>query len=174
MCRLELHAARAERARLIQSRDIVVKERDELIKRRAALKERQESLKKQSIEWLWFFRDALYVAERSPHPEELNEVVLRIKAIHFKLDEENRRLLEQVANYEAVESSRSGRTRQAIPDDVKLHVWTRDSGCCVKCQSPKELHFDHIIPLARGGGNQAENIQLLCRTCNLAKSDRLI
>jgi hypothetical protein len=30
------------------------------------------------------------------------------------------------------------------------------------------------MSLARGGSNEAADIQLLCRTCNLAKSDRLV
>ena len=44
----------------------------------------------------------------------------------------------------------------------------------IKCGAQKELHFDHVIPLSRGDSNEAENLQLLCRTCNLAKSDRLV
>lgn len=72
---------------------------------------------------------------------------------------------EQVANFEAIESlSKKRNNRQPIPDDVKLVVWTRDGGVCVKCGASKALHFDHIIPLSRGGGDHAENIQLLCRS----------
>jgi hypothetical protein len=33
------------------------------------------------------------------------------------------------------------------------------------------LEFDHIIPVARGGSNTDGNVQLLCRMCNLKKSD---
>ena len=100
--------------------------------------------------------------------------MLRIKALHFQQDEEIRRLREKVANFEAIDTVAGRRTgRQPIPDDVKLLVWSRDGGVCVKCGSSRELHFDHVIPVAKGGGDHAENIQLLCRTCNLSKSDRL-
>jgi len=101
--------------------------------------------------------------------------VLRIKSLHFQDDEALKRLRDQLANFEAIERNlATDSPRQAIPDDVKLLVWTRDGGACEKCGSAVELHFDHIIPLSRGGGDDAENIQLLCRSCNLAKGPRLV
>jgi hypothetical protein len=123
---------------------------------------------------VWLFRDAIYFTDRNPRPAELDEVELRIRALSFQKDEGIRRLREQVANYEAVETRlRGAPTRQPIPDDVKLLVWTRDGGACVKCGVARDLHFDHVIPVSRGGGTDAENIQLLCRACNLSKSDRI-
>jgi 5-methylcytosine-specific restriction endonuclease McrA len=127
-----------------------------------------------SLRRFWLFRDAFYAAARVPRASKIDEVILRIKALHFERDAELRRLREQVANLEAVDRATStGKVRQPLPDDVKLLVWTRDGGRCVKCGAAKDLHFDHIIPLARGGGDHAENIQLLCRACNLGKGARL-
>ena len=61
-----------------------------------------------------------------------------------------------------------------IPTSVKLAVWTRDKGRCVKCRGRDNLHFDHIIPYSKGGSSLvAENIQLLCARHNLAKSYRI-
>jgi hypothetical protein len=61
-----------------------------------------------------------------------------------------------------------------IPASVKLEVWKRDKGCCVKCGSKDNLHFDHIIPYSKGGSSSvAENIQLLCVRHNLEKSDNI-
>jgi hypothetical protein len=60
-----------------------------------------------------------------------------------------------------------------IPTSVKLEVWKRDKGHCVKCGSDNNLHFDHILAFAKGGTSlKAENIQLLCARHNLQKSDR--
>jgi hypothetical protein len=61
-----------------------------------------------------------------------------------------------------------------IPAAVKLAVWKRDNGQCVICGSKKNLHFDHIIPFSKGGSSLvAENIQLLCAKCNIAKKDNI-
>lgn len=133
------------------------------------------SVKDPDLNWLWLYRDTFYITERAPRPSETDEVILRIKALHFQRDEGLKRLKEQVANFEAVEDNLcADTTRKAIPDDVKLLVWSRDKGVCVRCGASKELHFDHIIPLSRGGSDESENIQVLCRTCNLAKCDRLV
>lgn len=124
--------------------------------------------------WLWLFRDGIYSTDKPPQLYESEEVILRIKSLHFQRDERLRRLREQVANFEAIETNLGReKTRRPLPDDVKLLCWSRDGGACVKCGSQSDLHFDHIIAFARGGSDEAENIQLLCRNCNLAKSDRL-
>ena len=64
--------------------------------------------------------------------------------------------------------------RRIIPTHVKLEVWKRDHGRCVKCGATDELHFDHIIPFSRGGTSlTVDNIQLLCARHNLEKGDSL-
>jgi HNH endonuclease len=60
-----------------------------------------------------------------------------------------------------------------IPQDVKSAVWQRDGGKCVQCGATSYLEFDHIIPHNKGGANTITNVQLLCRNCNLKKSDRI-
>lgn len=62
-----------------------------------------------------------------------------------------------------------------IPTSVKLEVWKRDKGQCTQCGSKNNLHFDHIVPYAKGGTSlKAENIQLLCARHNLEKRDKII
>ncbi|OQZ90576.1 hypothetical protein BST11_12600 [Mycobacterium alsense] len=61
-----------------------------------------------------------------------------------------------------------------IPTSVKLAVWSRDRGRCVKCGGMDNLHFDHIIPYSRGGSSLVtDNIQLLCARHNLTKRDKI-
>ena len=68
--------------------------------------------------------------------------------------------------------------RVNIPQWVKRAVLYRDKGRCVYCGKDltgtiargEEVHYDHIVPLARGGINDPTNLQLMCRECNLKKA----
>lgn len=69
--------------------------------------------------------------------------------------------------------------RVTTPSWVKRAVFYRDRGLCVLCQRDLSgtmiisnlAHYDHMVPLARGGLNDVTNIQLLCQDCNLRKHD---
>lgn len=71
------------------------------------------------------------------------------------------------------EADPATKSRTRIPDDVRLAVWTRDGGRCVKCRATQDLEFDHIIPVSRGGSSTERNVQILCQRCNLQKSDSI-
>ena len=70
-------------------------------------------------------------------------------------------------------AKRDGLPSRHIPQEVKQRVYQRDGGKCVDCGADQYLEYDHIIPVAKGGNNFDKNIQLLCRACNLAKSDNI-
>lgn len=56
-------------------------------------------------------------------------------------------------------------------------IWARDNGLCHICGTevaPNDVHYDHIIPLSRGGSHSMENIAVAHSTCNLRKNDKLM
>jgi hypothetical protein len=124
---------------------------------------------------LVLYRDRLFIPERVPKSvAEHEEIILRAKKLVYDEQADLASLKAAIANLEAaIEYTKSGPKRDPIPEDVKLLVGARDAGACVRCGSNKELHFDHIIPVAKGGGNGEANIQFLCQPCNLKKADKI-
>ncbi len=45
---------------------------------------------------------------------------------------------------------------------------------CLRCDAEDDITKDHIVPLSRGGTNDIENLQPLCRSCNSWKNDRTV
>lgn len=45
---------------------------------------------------------------------------------------------------------------------------------CLECVDAADLHFDHVIPLSKGGTHTMENIKVSHALCNLRKSDSLL
>ena len=62
-----------------------------------------------------------------------------------------------------------GGTGRAIPAVVKRAVWRRDQGRCSyvdrtsgrRCGSQHLLQIDHVVPYARGGAAEPNNLRLL-------------
>ncbi len=93
---------------------------------------------------------------------------LLIKHHVLQKDRHYEKVRREVAALENMEKL-EGVSRAPIPDRVRLFVWQRDKGQCVKCGSREKLEFDHIIPVTAGGSNTERNVQLLCETCNRSK-----
>jgi 5-methylcytosine-specific restriction endonuclease McrA len=64
----------------------------------------------------------------------------------------------------------------------RMGILDRDNWECRRCgvsvhdestgnwNTHDKAHIDHIIPLSKGGPSTLDNLQTLCRTCNLSKS----
>lgn len=60
-----------------------------------------------------------------------------------------------------------------IPKSLREYILKRDNYECQYCGSQTRLEIDHIFPFSRGGGNEPENLQVLCKSCNLEKGDSI-
>ncbi len=61
--------------------------------------------------------------------------------------------------------------RTEIPKNVKKAIREVYNGVCQYCQSEEGHPIDHIVPVAKGGGNNIENLTLACQPCNGRKMD---
>lgn len=57
---------------------------------------------------------------------------------------------------------------------IRHRILERDEWACRYCGSDDDLTCDHVVPLARGGGNDDENLVAACRSCNSSKCDKLL
>jgi hypothetical protein len=69
--------------------------------------------------------------------------------------------------------------KRTIPAHVKRAVFERDGDRCAyigeqghRCGSRVRLEFDHVVPVARGGGSTVDNVRLVCRVHNQFAADR--
>ena len=65
--------------------------------------------------------------------------------------------------------------RTSWPRGLREALSRRQGGVCMYCRTRLNRvpnHIDHKIPVNQGGTNDPANLQLLCRGCNLRKSDR--
>jgi len=122
----------------------------------------------------WAYRAVVLRVEPIELANDLNrdELALLIKQYVLRRDrsiEKMRREVETLENYERLESA----AREPISEEVRLFVWRRDNGKCVRCGSGQRLEFDHIIPVIAGGSSTERNVQLLCESCNRSKGAKI-
>lgn len=73
----------------------------------------------------------------------------------------------------AYSESVGGRWAVYSPDGHEVTYITRNDSC-QECGSQWDLTKDHIWPIAKGGTDNKENIQVLCGTHNGSKSDTIV
>jgi 5-methylcytosine-specific restriction endonuclease McrA len=57
-----------------------------------------------------------------------------------------------------------------LSPDIASTLLTLQRGKCANCkQKLTRYHLDHVMPLALGGANEDQNMQLLCPGCNCRK-----
>ncbi len=44
---------------------------------------------------------------------------------------------------------------------------------CVTCGAKEKLTIDHIRPVSKGGKNEISNLQILCKSCNSSKGNKI-
>ena len=116
---------------------------------------------------VFIFQNSAYVVTGHFSEEEKS---LLIQAEH---DKERSKFEKLKRKFELAQNLDEKPKRRPIPEQVRVAVWRRDQGTCVKCGSRERLEYDHIIPVAEGGGDSVRNIELLCEKCNRSKGAKI-
>ena len=66
--------------------------------------------------------------------------------------------------------------RSLLTPSMRYDIMQRDNFKCVICGASvsdgASLEVDHIVPIAKGGKTEPNNLRTLCHTCNAGKSDK--
>jgi hypothetical protein len=116
---------------------------------------------------IWLFRNRVVLVE-APETSSPAEVVVAVKHAVLSQERDFARMQSDIDRFQRFAEA-ANTPRDPIPTAVKVFVWRRDQGRCIKCGSTENLEFDHIIPQVKGGSNTERNIQLLCLACNRSK-----
>ena len=60
-------------------------------------------------------------------------------------------------------------------EDEGVVAYERQGGKCADCGKSRDfedMQGDHKMPWSKGGHTTPDNLQMLCRTCNLKKSSK--
>ncbi|MCK9294140.1 MAG: HNH endonuclease [Desulfobulbaceae bacterium] len=85
----------------------------------------------------------------------------------------HKKRLNSIPSQPSAQNKKTAPQSRHVPQKVKKIVMTRDGRRCVKCGAREYLEYDHKIPFSKGGSNQKDNIQILCRKCNLKKGPNI-
>lgn len=134
----------------------------------------REKIATYAAEYRLLNRDAILAAKRDWHERNRNRSNAKMRE-----------------NYEANKAAyikrayeRKGRVRKAPGSHTFgeiVSLWHKQGGKCVYCEGslgghPENTHLyhrDHFVPLSKGGSDDISNIQLLCPSCNLSKSNKM-
>jgi len=61
-----------------------------------------------------------------------------------------------------------------ISSKIRKQVLSKYKNQCAYCNSTSNLEIDHIHPISKGGLTDIINLQVLCKPCNLIKSNKII
>jgi 5-methylcytosine-specific restriction endonuclease McrA len=146
-------------------------------------RENAERARERAKQWYWSNRESALESKRAYHHENAPKLAEKKRAYRLnnlgKIREAGRRFYAE--NKERLRPSRKAakamrRSAEGVvtKDDVAWLLEMQRWKCAVCAQSVKRAryHLDHIMPLAKGGTNNRDNLQVLCPSCNLSKSSK--
>lgn len=61
-----------------------------------------------------------------------------------------------------------------LSNTIRNNVYEIQGRVCCCCSSTESLEIDHKLPVSKGGNSIIDNLQVLCRRCNIKKFDNFI
>jgi len=105
---------------------------------------------------------------------QLEELIMNIRRENKSLIRERDALKSKYNNLKYISKRMNLKNDNQVPYRIKRDVYERDNHTCLVCGTTENLTIDHIKPRIMGGTNNINNLQTLCKHCNLEKGIEVI
>ena len=139
--------------------------------------------KERKRQWSKAYRERRREADKAYRKTRYAEKFASNQAYHQRNAERNKERVRQwrLANPEKHREQgmrRNARKRNVTVEPVDYQdIWRKSGGKCGICGDLimvyDQVHFDHIVPLAKGGAHAMANIQVAHAMCNIKKGARV-
>jgi 5-methylcytosine-specific restriction endonuclease McrA len=109
----------------------------------------------------------------------LDALISQLERRKFGVSTREPRVREEDQQAPDVAAVADGKSRY-IPVAIRRAVWERDQGRCTfvsitggRCRVRRDLELDHVVPFARGGKANFENLRLRCNSHNQYEAERV-
>jgi len=129
--------------------------------------ENHEKAREINMRYHWKNKDKKYAHRRKYYEQNKEKEMARMLKYKKENPEANR---ERAARYRALKTK-----NMASVVDYN-YILERDGLACHICGKPvseEVLHFDHVVPLSKGGEHSNKNIKVSHSFCNISKKDNL-
>ena len=110
----------------------------------------------------WYGNDIIHISEKGV------EILLEdwIKRNSYECG------IPAILKYLEIRLTNRRKPNKYISKKIRKNVLLKYKHKCVKCGSIEKLEIDHIKPVSKGGLSQFKNLQILCKACNVKKSNK--
>jgi len=111
------------------------------------------------------------------HNKEISQLKIQYRNLRLEyknLIKEKDSFKQKYRNLKGNCKNKKKKNKSPVSKRIRKVVFERDNYKCLVCGTDKNLTLDHIIPRSKGGSNKINNLQVLCKYCNLAKGDTTI
>lgn len=103
-----------------------------------------------------------YYKKKSSNPEEVNK---KAREYRKKRRDSGKPI---IRNCKSDKYRKTGRFKISI----RAEVFRLKGFSCHYCGSKENMQIDHVVPVAKGGGDTIDNLVPCCRSCNSSKQDK--
>lgn len=157
-----------------QARQYYAKNRDKILARERARAASKPPEVKRAYLKAWYEKNKVTQRVKNCAHQKNNRAAANLRSKAFALRHPERVQANQMMRRARIMGAQVGDSK-AIADWMKV-IRALPSFTCYLCQLkiPRvQLHFDHVIPLARGGKHSLDNMAASCSACNFSKNAKL-